>query len=116
MKIDNEVELRFTYLTNELEDPSYGQQRWSISQSDAIDFECLIAIAGDSNDVCSRFARSNRDARVRKALANRLECRQAQYDVAKLAEVDNQNVAGIELHAYLFWWRLLFVVSVDDAA
>jgi hypothetical protein len=33
-----------------------------------------------------------------------------------LAEVDNQNVAGIELHAYLFWWRLLCVVSVDDAA
>lgn len=98
MKVDYKVELRFTYLTNKLEDASDGEECWSISQSDSIDFECLVAIAGDSDDVCSRLTGSNGDPRIWKALPNRFECRQAQHYITQLPEIYDQDVSGIELH------------------
>src|SRR6185369_4294388 len=51
-----------------------------------------------SDDLAAGFSDRHGDLRARKALANRAQRRQAQHDVAELAEIDDEDVARIEGH------------------
>ena len=98
VQVDDEIELRFTDTRNELHNPSDRDQCWTIPQSDTIDFEDLVRIAGEIDDLFTRLPYGHRNLRIRETRTYRPQRGQTHHDVSELTKVYDEYVARIEFH------------------
>src|SRR6267378_3302423 len=98
MKVDREIKLRPPDFLDQFHDARDRNQLWAIAQCHAVDAQRLVRVTRKTNNLSARLANDDSDARTREAVANCAQRGQAQHYVAKLAEVDDENVVGFETH------------------
>ena len=98
MQINHEIKLPAAHVFDELNHSHNRERLESVAQPNAIDGDDGVRVAGHLDDFIAGLTNSHGDLRIRKALAQSPQCRQAHNDVAELAEVDDEDIARVEDH------------------
>ena len=98
MQVDNEVELAAADVFDDVKNPQNRQWFESVAQRHAIDGDHFVGMTRQLDNLRAGLSGGDGDTGVRKLLANGLQRRQTHHHVAKLAEVDYENVARIQCH------------------
>src|SRR5712671_2706515 len=102
MQVDHEIEFAPANIFDNIKHFENRQRLESITQSDAIDFNCLVRITRQVDDFRARLTNCDRQSGVRELFADRAQGRKTHDYVAELTEVDDENVARVEGHFDLF--------------
>lgn len=88
MQVDNEVEPETANFADYLANFGDGTKLIAVTQLDTIDGDVLISHTGEFCDLDDGRAHEQSDLRTRESIPHRSQRRQADYNIAKLAEVD----------------------------
>src|SRR2546422_6064280 len=98
VQVDDEIKLAAAYVFDDLEDSQNRKRFESVSQLDPVNLHSRVGITGHVDYLSAGPADNYGDTRMRKALANRAQRRQAHDHVAQLAEIDDEDVARFKCH------------------